>query len=397
VGLASEHDVSVVGPGGVTFPLVFSTTTVDADPGPGTIRLNQAIQNTATAAYIDLSDADLIDITGVLDSLDDVGSFAHRGQIRLTKYDDATIWAAFNITGLVTSAAGYRKLVISSISGSSASPFANGDRLLFSFAAAGPTGQTGLRYSFNTATSGDPGSGKFLFNNATFTSATLFHVSETDGNGNAVATLLATLDDSTAAKKCLVIATKQDGSAYFSFYITAPLTDVGAYDTFAIAPIQTSGAIANNDVFNLIFIPLAATDAGLKYSFNTATSGDPGSGKFLFNNATFPTATTFHISETDGNGNSVASLLARFDDSTSAGRCLVLATKQDGSGYFGFFITGALTDVGAYDTYPMTPVQSAGALANNDVFNLLFVPVGDKGDTGSGIETFALHAEIGGL
>jgi hypothetical protein len=384
IGTAGERDASIVGAGGVTFALTFSTATADADPGDGRIRLNQAVQSTATAAYVDLLDADLADISAVLDSLDDVGSVAQRGQFRLTKYDNVAQWLDFNIAGLVTTAAGYRKLAISIIGSSAASPFADGDRLTFSFAAAGPAGQAGLKFTFNGAPDSpptDPGAGKFFFDNATFMSATALHISETDGNGNALASLLTHFDNGASANKSMAVATKQDGSAYFSFWITGALTDAGAYDIFPITPVQTAGAIANNDVFNLLFIPVGDKgipgDMGLRFSFNTATSGDPGSGKFLFNNATFASATVFHASETDGNGNAVASLLTKFDDGTSANKCLVIAQKQDGTGYFSFFITAALTDAGAYDTFPIVPIQSAGALANNDVFNVLFIPVGD--------------------
>jgi hypothetical protein len=387
IGTAAERDISIVGAGGITFPLTFSTMTADADPGDGRIALNQAVQNIATVAYVDLLDADLADIAAVLDSLDDIGSFAHRGQFRLTKYDNAAQWLDVNIAGLVTAAAGYRKLAISIIGSSSASPFADGDRLIFSFAAAGPAGQAGLKFTFNGAPDSpptDPGAGKFFFNNVTFMSATALHISETDGNGNALASLLSNFDNGASANKSLVVATKQDGSAYFSFWITGVLTDAGAYDTFPITPIQTAGAIANNDVFNLIFVPVgdkgAAGDAGLLFSFNSTPDSpptDPGAGKFFFNNVTFMSATALHISETDGHGNAVASLLSNFDNGASANKSLVVATKQDGSAYFSFWITAALTDAGAYDTFPITPIQTAGAIANNDVFNFLFIPVGD--------------------
>jgi len=56
--------------GGVSFDFTFSTTTTDADPGAGTIRLNHATYSLATVMYVDLLDYLGTTITTVLDSLD---------------------------------------------------------------------------------------------------------------------------------------------------------------------------------------------------------------------------------------------------------------------------------------------------------------------------------------
>lgn len=262
----------------------------------------------------------------------------------------------------------------------------------------GPTGQDGgFKYKFNTGTSGDPGSGYFLFNNATFASATQLNISETDANSNALATFLTKIDDSTSTNKVLVMAIKQGGGAYYSFYITAALTDAGAYDTYPITPISSSGVVTIDDIFHLNFALVGdkgttgntgatgdtGQDGGLKFLFNTGTSGDPGSGKFLFNNATFASATQLNISETDNDSNAVAAFLAAIDDSTSTNKLLVVAKKQGGAAFFSFFITAALTDAGTYDTYPITPVTSSGSVSNNDIFHFGFAVVGDKGTTGA--------------
>lgn len=124
-------------------------------------------------------------------------------------------------------------------------------------------------------------------------------------------------------------------------------------------------------------------DAGLKFTFNSATSGDPGSGKFLFDNATFGSAATLHISETDGDSNDVAALLATLDDSTSANKCLVLFRKENGSAGFLAYITGALSDQGDYDTFAITPISALGTILNNDVCRLIPLRTGDKGEAGT--------------
>jgi collagen type VII alpha len=123
-------------------------------------------------------------------------------------------------------------------------------------------------------------------------------------------------------------------------------------------------------------------NAGFTFAFNSATSGDPGSGKLLFNNATFASATAFNISETDGNANSLTAYLATIDDSTSTNKSVCTISKASGA-FFSFFTTGTITDNGTYDTFTITPIASGGTIANNDVVQVSFTRVGDKGDTGT--------------
>jgi hypothetical protein len=123
-------------------------------------------------------------------------------------------------------------------------------------------------------------------------------------------------------------------------------------------------------------------DGGWAYQFNSATSGDPGAGKYLFNHATFGSATAFHISETDGNAADLAAYFAAIDGGSSANKIKVVARKSDGA-FFAFFITAALTDVGTYDTFTITPISSGGTISNNDATRLEFSLVGDKGETGA--------------
>jgi hypothetical protein len=121
---------------------------------------------------------------------------------------------------------------------------------------------------------------------------------------------------------------------------------------------------------------------GNKYAFSTAVSGDPGSGKFLLNNANLTLATALNVSETDANGFAMAAMLGAVDDSTSSRKSVVRLTNPGGvKGIIGH-VTGTLTDQGTYDTYPWTPITSWGGLLSDDVMYLSWSPVGDKGDTG---------------
>lgn len=120
---------------GYAFVWNYSTDTTDADPGAGIIRFNQAVQNTATQFFTDLLDSAGNDLTALLDSLDDSTNTV-KGNWSLVKVGDQTKRLAGTLTA-VTSVAGYRKLVIAVTFSTSASPFANGEALLFTFARAG--------------------------------------------------------------------------------------------------------------------------------------------------------------------------------------------------------------------------------------------------------------------
>lgn len=137
---------------GYSFAFTFDTTTTDADPGNGKLRLNQATQNTATVAYIDLTDAGGLDLTAILDSLDD-STNTIKGNWSLSKIGDATK-RLLGTSAAVTTATGYRKLAIAVTGSSAASPFSNGDSVLFSFVRAGDTSAT-ADISQNFSLSGD--------------------------------------------------------------------------------------------------------------------------------------------------------------------------------------------------------------------------------------------------
>ena len=122
-------------------PYTFSTTTTDADPGAGVMRLDSATQNAATTIRLDLVGADAATYTGLIDAFDDSSSVV-KGQIILQKLGDATKWLAFNLTALA-SPSGYKNLTVANIASSASSPFANGDSLILKFTRSGDKGETG--------------------------------------------------------------------------------------------------------------------------------------------------------------------------------------------------------------------------------------------------------------
>ncbi|MFA7278642.1 MAG: hypothetical protein WC100_00940 [Sterolibacterium sp.] len=129
---------SVAAGGAFAIPYTFSTTTTDSDPGAGTLRLDNATQNTATTIRADLLGSDGATWTGVIDTFADSSS-SIKGQIKLVKVGDGTKWLAFNVTALA-SPSGYRNITVANVASSAASPFGNGDALMLFFVRTGDAG-----------------------------------------------------------------------------------------------------------------------------------------------------------------------------------------------------------------------------------------------------------------
>lgn len=129
---------------GIVLRYTFDTTTADADPGNGKLRLGSATQNTSTVARVDQLDANGNTLTALLTTFD-VSTSATKGRLRLQHATDPTKWLIFALTAKATPA-GYFNFTLTPIASSAASPFANGDTIILSYdwmADLGATGPTG--------------------------------------------------------------------------------------------------------------------------------------------------------------------------------------------------------------------------------------------------------------
>jgi hypothetical protein len=231
---SAANDCAPVGPtgaqgppggGAIAIQYTFSTTTADADPGNGTLRLSNATQNAATTIRADLLDSGASDWTTVLDTLD-ASSSTVKGQVRLAKFSDQTKWLLFNLTARAAPA-GYRNFTVANIGSSSASPFADGDAIIFTFTRTGDQGSaTGL---------GDPGgngvvvrTGLGVTTNRTIT-GTASEITVTNGDGTAGNPTLA-----------LHAAITRDAEAQSGALLWC--SDAGANDTYTcgLAPALTA-------------------------------------------------------------------------------------------------------------------------------------------------------------
>jgi type IV secretory pathway protease TraF len=280
--------------------------------------------------------------------------------------------------------------------------------------ATGPTGrQAGSNYNYLTATTAtDPGSGNLKFNNATLSSATSLYISETDGDSAVISSDLATWDDSTSTVLGYIRVRKVATPSTFAlFRISGSLTDNGTWDTFPLTYLAGAGSFSNTDPVTITFsrtgdkgdtgstgatgaqgttgatgsTGTTGRQAGSLFNYLTNTSAtDPTSGNLKLNNATLSSATALYVSETDLDGASMSSDLATWDDSTSTVLGYMRLRSVTTPSTFALYrVTGALTDNGTWDTFPLTYLAGTGSLANNDDVYITFSRTGDKGDQGT--------------
>lgn len=129
---------------------------------------------------------------------------------------------------------------------------------------------------------------------------------------------------------------------------------------------------------------IGAHGSAFDYTWSTSTSGDPGTGKVLGNNATLASVTQLNISKTGRQGQDYSARLAAMDDATTLahrGRLTFYSVTSAGA-FSEFRITGDLVDNSTYYTVPVA-VVSSGALTNNLFVGIAFSRTGDKGSDGA--------------
>lgn len=115
------------------------------------------------------------------------------------------------------------------------------------------------------------------------------------------------------------------------------------------------------------------------FEWNDATSGDPGSGGVLANNATLASATEVNISKTGPNGEDYSAFLASWAVSTAPLKGhLRINTAADLSEFIDADVTG-FTDNSTYVTIALTNVTGAGTPTASDMMSVVFMRSGDLG------------------
>jgi hypothetical protein len=392
----------------------FSTAdTSETDPGSGAFKLDNATVGSVTELYISATDADSGDADAFWPTVDDA-SGTIKGQLVFRKANTPATALVLDVDGSVTDNTGWWTVPVAYNSGVLPS---NADSMLVSFLRAGNNGAAGsagsdggISYTFSssTDTGSDPGAGIWRANNASLASATQLALDNTsaDSGNPDVSAYIDTWDDGTSTVGGRLIITKGGASQNFAIYNVTAVSDATGYRQLTVSYVDGAGTISNADGCKMIFVATGdkgdtgdngadgadgATGAtgpntGLDYAWATATSGDPGSGKILANNATLASATALHISKTGRNSESLGAVLATWDDSTNTAHYghLRVFTVADRTEYIEAEITGTLTDNSTYYTVPVSVTAANGSPDADAVMAVMFERTGNKGADGAG-------------
>lgn len=237
----------------------------------------------------------------------------------------------------------------------------------------------GQRYVFSssTLTNTDPGDGQFRLNAAPAGLAwATMAISRKNKDGIVIAALLQAMMNSGA--DAILTFVSPDGSKNIQMIVAnGSFVDNTTYYTFDVTPLFGSATGDGQEMY--LDVSRSGTDAGFKFKFSTATVGDPGSGKYLLNNATFGSATTVSISHTDGHGIDVTAATRQFMNTGTS--CQLQGFTRDGSKGACFITTGNFVNNGTYDTYSVRPISNTAV--NNDVLFFTLNRYGDPGPQGA--------------
>ena len=113
--------------------MTFSNSTSDADPGAGKLAFNNGTVSSVSILFIDDADDNAVDISGFVQSFDDITNSVARGIIHVEKEGTPSTFATFKVSGAVTDASGYTKVPVTHVISNGSFSNADGLRVDFSY------------------------------------------------------------------------------------------------------------------------------------------------------------------------------------------------------------------------------------------------------------------------
>lgn len=239
-----------------------STNTTIADPGPGTLRFNNASLPSATLMAIDATSAapGNPDIRPFILTWDDSTNSAHRGVLTFTKLGAQENFAIFAITGALVDNTGWLQISLAYVSGGGT--LGNGDVLVVQFSRTGNKGadglSAGLPFIFSTNTTiADPGAGSFRLSSATPSAVTSIAVSDVSAepSGPNIASILASWDDSSnLTHRGTITLRKLTAPQNFAQYaINSSITPNSGWSSVPVSHVASSGSFSAADIVTFEF------------------------------------------------------------------------------------------------------------------------------------------------
>ncbi len=287
--------------------MLFDTDTTDADSGAGKIWFNHATLSSATIAYIDDVDTNSVSINSYVDTFDDSTS-TNKGTLVVKKKTDSSVYAQYSVTGAVTSASTYSKVVVShTISNGT---FSDGDAVDVTFFPSGSKGDTGLTGATGArgsdagydmlwdsdTTDADSGAGKVWFNNGTLSSVTIIYIDDVEKGGTDIQADVDTWDDSTSTINGQIRVVDQTDETIFAIYnVTGAVTSKTGYSSVAVAHVASGGAFTDGNTVTMSFTRTGDKgDQGIQGpQGNVGSTGAAGAdGKTVLNGSGAPSGGT---------------------------------------------------------------------------------------------------------
>jgi len=220
--------------------MTWNSSTSDADPGGGKIAFNHGTVSSVSILYVDDADDASADISGFVQSWDDISNANSRGIVTITKEGTPATYALFKVSGAVTDASGYTKVPVTHVVSNGS--FTNNDGI-------------GVHFNYSGADGADGADGDGTFNNFTLTADSGSNQTVADGNtvdiagGNSITTVVGATDtvtinadDGTAsAKGAVIVAGNAPASiGYSSGTATVSIADSAASTKGAVIVAGTS-------------------------------------------------------------------------------------------------------------------------------------------------------------
>ena len=226
---------------------------------------------------------------------------------------------------------------------------------------AGPRGQGGVEYNFeSTTTDSDQGVGKVFLNHATVSSATILFLDDVDANGVNLNSYIDTFDDSTTTglRGTIHLVEIANPTNYAIFNVTGAVTSASTYSKVAVTHVASGGSFTDGNAMSVLFVRTGNAGSGLANIVEDSSPELGGDLSLNGNNIDFPTTANISdcLDEDDMSSNSATKLAtqqsikayadlkatkgANSDITSLSGLSTPLSVAQGGSG------ASSLTDGG---------------------------------------------------
>jgi hypothetical protein len=156
---------------------------------------------------------------------------------------------------------------------------------------AGPRGQGGVEYNFeSTTTDTDQGNGKVFLNHATVSSATVLFLDDVDANGVNLNSYIDTFDDSTTTglRGTIHLVEIANPTNYAIFNVTNSTISASTYSKVAVTHVASGGSFTDGNAMSVLFVRTGNAGSGLANIVEDSSPQLGGDLDLNSNNIDFP-------------------------------------------------------------------------------------------------------------